>query len=129
LSFFQAGFLDNVISGYLLSGFISCVAILLITNQIPTILGVPLDLIVDEPIYMKFKHIFDNIHLLDLPSTALGIGSLLFLFSSYHLSRLLSKHGITWVHRVPIVFVLLLVTSLLSYAMDFRQYVPELIKI
>ena len=129
LSFFQAGFLDNIISGYLLSGFISCVSILLITNQIPTILGVPLDLITDEPIYLKLMHIFQDIRLLDLPSTALGIASLLFLVSSYYLTRLLSKQGISWVHRIPIIFVLLLVTSILSYSMNFRQYVLELIKI
>jgi MFS superfamily sulfate permease-like transporter len=123
LSFFQAGFLDNVISGYLLSGFISCVAILLITNQIPTILGLPIDLIIDEPIYMKLTHIFNNIQQLNLPSTALGISSLIFLFLSFYLVNYLSKNGSPWIHRIPIIFVLLLLTSLLSYGVDFHKYV------
>lgn len=127
LSFLQAGFLDNVISGYLLSGFISCVAILLITNQIPTLLGIPLELIIDEPIYMKIHHIANYLSKVDFPSSALGVGSLLFLFMTYYFTSFLNKVGYEWIHRIPVIFVLLLLTTLMSYGLDFQTFVFEII--
>ena len=126
LSIFQAGFLDNIISGYLLSGFISCIAIMLITNQIPLILGIPMQLAADEPIYMKIYNISINILRANSNSLALGLGSIIFLFFSHYFIAFVSRKGYEWVHRIPIVFVLILLTSILSFAFDLKSHVSAL---
>jgi MFS superfamily sulfate permease-like transporter len=58
---FRGGFIENVLSGYLLVGFIIGVATLVMIEQVPELLGLPLHASEGEPMYKIFASVVPDI--------------------------------------------------------------------
>jgi SulP family sulfate permease len=121
LSLFHMGFIQNVISGYLLSGFLLSVSNLIIVSQVRSLTGMTLvshetigkstiSLIVD------FIESSDKIH---YPTFCFSIGCLVFL----GILKALKIHTrVAGLKRIPRILLLFCSSLALSYFLDFRRF-------
>jgi MFS superfamily sulfate permease-like transporter len=99
VSIIRGGFIDNILSGYLLTGFVLGVAILIIIEQIPAVFGLTVAHS-ETPIstFMSGYKTFSQFHHSHLPSAALGISSLLFLIGFKFFKE---RYHNNWISQIP----------------------------
>ncbi|KAJ3312438.1 Solute carrier 26 [Boothiomyces sp. JEL0838] len=119
LSLLGAGFIDNIISGYLLNGFIVGVAFLIIVEQLPGLLGVVSTAEGSDPTYIKLINIpFTKAN---LNTVILSCSCLVFLFGIQILKKKVGgKHK--WIVHLPAILTLVFVTIVFSYSLNFSSY-------
>ncbi|KAJ3252289.1 Solute carrier 26, partial [Boothiomyces macroporosus] len=118
LSALGAGFIDNIISGYLLNGFIVGVALLIIVEQLPGLLGVVSPAKGSDSTYTKLISVpFTKAN---LNTVILSFCCLLFLFGLQALkTRFASRQK--WLVHVPAILILVFVTVVFSYTLNFSS--------
>jgi MFS superfamily sulfate permease-like transporter len=122
LAVFQAGYIDNILSGYLLTGFVLGVSNLVMIEQLPALLGLPVShgLETESAISKLIAHLKEIPHC--NPSTViLGLCCLIFLFLMRYLKKKLRKR-MRWLAFFPDILALVLLSILLSVSIDFKRY-------
>ncbi|KAJ3322547.1 Solute carrier 26 [Boothiomyces sp. JEL0866] len=99
LSLLGAGFIDNIISGYLLDGFVVGVAFLIIVEQLPGLLGVVSEAEGSDSTYTK---------LINVP-----FGKIL---------KKKAGNRYPWIVHLPAILILVFVTVIFSYTLNFSSY-------
>ncbi|KAI8927112.1 sulfate transporter family-domain-containing protein [Entophlyctis helioformis] len=120
----RAGFVDNILSGYLLTGFVLSVACLIMTEQLPEMLALTLE---------KVKGPHTELSTLDklvkslkaLPSAspsglAVGLVGLAFLITAKY-SKLHFAKKRPWVMQIPEILILVVLSIVLSATLDFSS--------
>ncbi|KAI8619918.1 sulfate transporter family-domain-containing protein, partial [Chytriomyces sp. MP71] len=79
MSLLQAGFIDHILSGYLQTGFITGAAVLIITEQLPSILGLTLVANQTESTISQFINICQVLGTAKYPTVLLSVSNILFL--------------------------------------------------
>lgn len=117
----RAGFIDNLLSGYVLVGFVTGVATLIIVEQLPGIFGVAIIRDKPESTMETLMHVFEKIQEDPHPAAfVLGVTSLVFLLSFKFGKKYLGPKY-PWLKLVPEILVLVVITTTLSAAMDFKS--------
>jgi MFS superfamily sulfate permease-like transporter len=122
LAVFQAGYIDNVLSGYLLTGFVLGVSNLVMIEQLPALFGLPPShgLETESAVAKLISHL-KEIPRSNLSTVFLGLSCLMYLFLARYLKKKLSKR-IRWVAFFPDILLLVLLSIGLSVAIDFKNY-------
>ncbi|KAJ3275243.1 Solute carrier 26 [Terramyces sp. JEL0728] len=119
LSLIGAGFVDNIISGYLLNGFVAGVAFLIVVEQLPGLLGVVSTAEGSDSTYTKLINVpFANAN---GNTVILSCACLVFLFGLQILKKKGSKR-FPWVVHLPVILVLVFICIVLSYSLNFNSY-------
>ncbi|KAI8593260.1 sulfate transporter family-domain-containing protein [Geranomyces variabilis] len=122
LSLSRAGFLDSVLTGFVKTGFISSVGILIAIEQLPEITGINLALkprptaSTFEKLVVTSKAIFSSAH---GPSIAVGVTAIIFMLAAKQIKARVDR---AWVKAVPEIVVLVVVMIAISAAADFPKY-------
>lgn len=99
----RLGGLISLLSRPVLSGFVSAAAVLIVASQIKTLLGI--DLPSTAHFHQTLMALFTHLGQWQLPTTVMGLGSLVVLMA-----------GRRWLPRVPVLLILIVVTTVLVYA-------------
>ncbi|KAJ3167919.1 Solute carrier 26 [Geranomyces variabilis] len=122
LSLSRAGFLDSVLTGFVKTGFISSVGILIAIEQLPEITGINLALkprptaSTFEKLVVTSKAIFSSAH---GPSIAVGVTAVIFMLAAKQIKARVDR---AWVKAVPEIVILVVVMIAISAAADFPKY-------
>lgn len=124
LSILHAGFLDNILSGFLLTGFITAAAILVSTEQITAILGLRVAPLQGEPsTYQKLYNICTTSSSVNVPTLIFGICSIAFLFGMKWFKRFSSRHKfLRWAKYIPEIIICVFLSILLSALLDIQSF-------
>lgn len=121
LAVLQAGFIDNVLSGYLLTGFVLGVATLIMIEQLPELLGLQLHHHTgDISTFDKAKEVFKVMPTAHGATIAVGLTSFAFLLGFKFLKRHFGKKY-AWIKSVPEILVLVSTMLVLSCTLDFKS--------
>lgn len=121
LAVIRAGFIDNIMSGYLLTGFVLGVANLIMVEQLPGIFGLVLP--ASEEKRSTFKtatRTFSAFGTVKPNAAILGVMCLLFLLSFKFIKKRYG-HSNQWVSQIPEILVLVLLSTIFSVAFDFKK--------
>ncbi|KAI8893712.1 sulfate transporter family-domain-containing protein [Globomyces pollinis-pini] len=120
LSIIQAGFIDNILSGYLLTGFVLGVANLIIVEQIPGMFGIKVPHIEGSSTFQTFIRTMEAIPNTHTKTVIFGVSCLMFLLI---LSQIKAKMGgkYPWVVQIPGILILVVFSTILSFAADFKS--------
>lgn len=114
----RTGFVDSILSQPVLEGFVCSIALLLITDQVPKLLGLPLgDLSPEAQGLEKWTHTFNHITDLHGPTTIISIAALATLLGFKWLKRAYPRHAT--LQAFPDLFVVLVIATGLSSWFDF----------
>ncbi|KAJ3071169.1 Solute carrier 26 [Podochytrium sp. JEL0797] len=81
LSMLKAGFVDHILSGYLQTGFILGAACLIITEQLPSILGLSVKVNQDQSTIAQFIEVCQNLSTAAWPTILLSLSNIGFLLA------------------------------------------------
>lgn len=126
----RAGFIENVLSGYLLSGFILGVATLIMTEQLPQLLGLPLAEFGDVSLIQKLIIVFGNFPRATPASVGVGLTNVAFLLGIQRAKKYMlksmkrggKKSKWQWIVHVPEVLLLVVLMLIFSAALGFKSY-------
>ena len=121
LAVIRAGFIDNIMSGYLLTGFVLGVANLIMVEQLPGMFGLVLP--ASEEKRSTFKtatRTFSAFGTVKPNAAILGVMCLLFLLSFKFIKKRYG-HSNQWVSQIPEILVLVLLSTIFSIALDFKK--------
>jgi high affinity sulfate transporter 1 len=120
LGILQAGFIDNILSGYLLTGFVLGVANVIMIEQIPGLIGLPpLVGLETESAVMKLIAYCKNFPKWNVYSFILGLSSVVFLFTCKFIKN---KYHFRIMDIIPDILVLIVVGIILSASLNLAQY-------
>ncbi|KAL6063515.1 putative sulfate transporter [Balamuthia mandrillaris] len=120
LGILRFGFLDNVLSRPLLSGFINAVALMVMMEQVDTLLGITNAHLHD---WHKFPNIIKNISHTNWQTLVLGIVTIMVLLSFRALNMLIAKtrqKRYSFVKFIPMTMVVVLISILFSWLSDLQ---------
>jgi sulfate permease, SulP family len=121
LSAIQAGFMDNILSGFLLVGFVTAVSCLLMAEQLGALLGLTIpELEGDSSTFEKLVHIFTEGHSLHFPTFFFALGSVLFLVS-FRFTKPYFKNKSKYFEKIPEILILVVVSIIMSIVFDFKK--------
>jgi MFS superfamily sulfate permease-like transporter len=117
----QAGFIDNVLSGYLLLGFVLGVSNIVMIEQLPNLLDLPhKEGLENGSALIKFVNYVHEFPNASLNTVYFAIASLFFLFSMKFIkAKLYTRYR--WVQSVPDILLLVIISISLSYAFNFQD--------
>ena len=121
LAIFRAGFIDNILSGYLLTGFVLGVSNLIVVEQIPSLLQLQVDLPGDASVLDKFITAAKTFYTCHVPTLCLAISNILFLYVARFVKKSLVRRGMTRVIHVPEIFVLVALMILISWGVKLQD--------
>ena len=122
LGFFQASFIDSLLSGYLLIGFILGVSCLIMIQQLPNLLGLPIVAGIESASAVEKLISFSKL----LPQVSqntlyMSLLSLAFLFSlAIFKQKFAGRHR--WIQTIPDVLILMIMAIITSYAANLENY-------
>ncbi|KAI9336557.1 sulfate transporter family-domain-containing protein [Obelidium mucronatum] len=121
LSLLQAGFLDHILSGYLQTGFILGAACLIITEQLPNVLGLSIKTKQDESTILQFIDVCRGLWTAHWQTILLSASNILFLL---FLKNMKKKYGSKYVvlKFMPEYLVLAIVMIAISAAANIKQH-------
>ncbi|KAI8916528.1 sulfate transporter family-domain-containing protein [Powellomyces hirtus] len=121
LSLARAGFLDSVLTGFLKTGFISSVGVLIAIEQLPEMMGINLAL-KPKPTASTFEKLIGTskaiIQSAHIPSIAVGLSAVAFMFIMKYVK---GKTTISWLKAFPEIVILVVVMIGLSAATNFQK--------
>jgi len=126
LGLFRLGFIDSVLSTPVMSGFVSAVALILMSDQLGSLLGLPPcphALCGDGAgVVPKLRHVFGSLGQTSWRSALIAAFCLVYLFGVERLkqSDLARRGGRLWT-LFPHLLVLVLVTTFISWAADLKN--------
>ncbi|KAJ2993718.1 Solute carrier 26, partial [Globomyces sp. JEL0801] len=119
LSIIQAGFIDNILSGYLLCGFVLGVANLIIVEQIG-MFGIKVPHAEGSSTFQTFLHTVEKLPDAHTKTAIFGVGCLLFLLA-FKFAKSKFGHHHPWVVQLPDILILVLLTTAMSFLFDFKK--------
>jgi high affinity sulfate transporter 1 len=119
LCFIQAGFIDNIISGFLLTGFVTGAALLIMTEQLPELLGLGnISKEREASTFSKIANLAKATTSVHLPSLLIGLSCLIFLLILKHFKK---KAKSSYIKSIPDVLLIVVLSTLLSFALSFKE--------
>ncbi|KAJ3264826.1 Solute carrier 26 [Chytriomyces hyalinus] len=121
LSLLQAGFIDHILSGYLQTGFITGAALLIMTEQLPSALGLTMRANESESAISQFINVCRNIGTAKYATVIVSATNILFLFAL----RFVKKKYVTsqrWLKYVPEYLVLVIIMTTISAVANLSAY-------
>ncbi|KNC97657.1 sulfate permease [Spizellomyces punctatus DAOM BR117] len=122
LSLMRAGFLDSILTGFMKTGFISSVGLLIMIEQLPELLGIDLTR-KPPPTFSSFEKLvatskaaMQTGHLL---TSLIGLAAVVFMVAMRYVK---AKTNIAWIKAFPEIVVLVGVMIGISAAIDLKQY-------
>ncbi|KAJ1568599.1 Solute carrier 26 [Cladochytrium tenue] len=119
LAAMRAGFIDNILSGYLLTGFVFGGASMIMVEQLPELLGIEVDLQAQESTIGMLVEAYNHLHDTTWQVAAISACNIAFLFSFGQLKKRLGRK-FYWLSRTPEILVLVVVMITVSAALDFK---------
>ncbi|KAJ3012141.1 UNVERIFIED_CONTAM: Solute carrier 26 [Siphonaria sp. JEL0065] len=121
LSMLQAGFLDHILSGYLLTGFVLGAACLIITEQLPSVLGLTIKTNQDQSTILQFIDVCKGLWTAHWQTVLLSASNIIFLL---FLKSLKKKYGskYSFFKFLPEYLVLAVVMIAISAGANLGQY-------
>ncbi|KAI9361607.1 sulfate transporter family-domain-containing protein [Zopfochytrium polystomum] len=119
LSIMRAGFIDNILSGYLLTGFILGGASLIMVEQLPELLGIDVDLEAQESTINMLIATYHHLGNVKWAVAAISLVNVAFLLGFNHLKHKFGKK-IVWLGRAPEILILVVLMIGLSAGLDFH---------
>ncbi|KAI8903084.1 sulfate transporter family-domain-containing protein, partial [Gorgonomyces haynaldii] len=118
----QAGFLDNVLSGFMLVGFITAAAVLIMVEQTPNLIGLTMhgEEKKEASTIEKISAFFHPENEFHVPTLFLGLGFLFFLIGLKQAKKML-KPRYPWVDKIPGVLVVVVLSLIISIAFDLKS--------
>ncbi|KAI8909718.1 sulfate transporter family-domain-containing protein [Gorgonomyces haynaldii] len=127
LSVLDAGFIDSVFSGHLLTGFVTGAATLIMVEQMSELFGIRATKIVkDASTFQKLTEIFDKENGFHWPTLVFGLSCLGFLFAFKYIKHRFDN--IHWLKAVPPVLILVVICIVASVTMNLEQYGMHILK-
>ncbi|KAI8894874.1 sulfate transporter family-domain-containing protein, partial [Globomyces pollinis-pini] len=120
LSIIQAGFIDNILSGYLLCGFVLGVANLIIVEQIPGMFGIKVPHAEGSSTFQTFLHTVEKLPDAHTKTAIFGVGCLMFLLA-FKFAKSKFGHHHPWVVQLPDILILVLLSTAMSFLFDFKS--------
>ena len=121
-SIIQAGFIGNVLSGYLLTGFVLGVSNVVIVEQLPSFLSLPklsgLETASAVQKLIAYCKVLPSAH---VPSVLFGLSCLVFLFTFKFIKSYFGPSR-RWVNSIPDILLLVILAIIISYAMNLSSY-------
>lgn len=111
LSLIQSMFLTMK---HLQTGFVTGIAVLILAEQLPSLLGIPISVAGDFATYEKLRLSFTNLYRIHLPTLAVGLSSLTLLYALAYIFKVLGAQGRPWIHRIPVVVLVMFLSILVS---------------
>ncbi|KAJ3307655.1 Solute carrier 26 [Blyttiomyces sp. JEL0837] len=124
IALLRGGFIDNILSGYLLTGFIAGIATLITAEQMPEFFGLSVKLPGDASTLNKSIKAFQAFDTIRWIPTLITITNVAFLLL---IKQLKKKHGNQkpWLRRVPEILIVVLVMILVSWSADLQLSVSS----
>ncbi|KAJ1556300.1 Solute carrier 26 [Cladochytrium tenue] len=119
LAAMRAGFIDNILSGYLLTGFVLGGASMIMVEQLPELLGIEVDLQAQESTIGMLVEAYNHLHDTTWQVAAISACNIAFLVSFGQLKKRLGRK-FYWLSRTPEILVLVVVMIAVSAALDFK---------
>eukprot|EP00026_Physarum_polycephalum_P002625 Phypoly_transcript_02632.p1 GENE.Phypoly_transcript_02632~~Phypoly_transcript_02632.p1 ORF type:complete len:638 (+),score=82.57 Phypoly_transcript_02632:774-2687(+) len=107
------GFMHNVISRWVLAGFINAVALIIALSQLDTLLGFKFERGLDP--YEKFLYACEHIHRTNKYTVTMGVVGIVFLFAVRTIKKRLAKKGFKNVKYFPEVMALVIAGIVFMY--------------
>jgi high affinity sulfate transporter 1 len=117
LGIFRFGFLDNVLSRPLLSGFINAVAAIIVMEQFDSIMGVPNP---EAHEWHKIVHVFEHITEVNWQTIVIGVCSVIYLLAFRIANKWIQKSGtkriwLTSIRFIPAILVVVILSTVFTY--------------
>ncbi|KAI9353384.1 sulfate transporter family-domain-containing protein, partial [Zopfochytrium polystomum] len=120
MSVLKMGFVDQILSGFLLIGFVTGVANLIIIEQMPNLFGLPGSVLAGEDSTIgKLTKVIKAGNLISGATVAVSISNIAFLFTVKYLKKTYF-HGNAIVSRIPEILVLVVTMIACSALLDFK---------
>ncbi|KAI9348722.1 sulfate transporter family-domain-containing protein [Zopfochytrium polystomum] len=120
LSMMRAGFVDQLLSGYLLTGFMIGLSCLIIMNQAPQLLGLSIFINAQDPSITKITTIARNLLNSRWITVVISFSNIAFLLTARTLKRKFSSK-IRFLKYVPEIVVLTVSMTAISYGLDLSS--------
>ncbi len=124
LGLLRLGFVDAVFSRPALSGFVFSVGMLLLLDQIPKLLGLPVCTDCKEELTVtKIRHLWRELIMhwrVHWPTAIVGVSCVIFLFGAVAVKKRFPRARV--LSMVPHIFVLVLAVTALSWAIDLESH-------
>lgn len=121
MAFIKAQFLDGILAGYLLTGYLTAVAVSLIVDQFPVLIGLSFPLLSsDASSFDKIVGWFQPGSKINFSALILGVCCSAWLLGAAKLKQKYSR--VNLVAIVPEILILVVVTILISHFMDLASY-------
>eukprot|EP01132_Coremiostelium_polycephalum_P007813 gene7813-9616_t len=119
---FQFGFLGNILSRWVLAGFINAVALIIAISQLDALIGVNLNNGGHHmgP-YKKFIEACERIKDANHATIFLSVGCILFLFAFRIIKMMLVKKGFKNAKYIPEIMLVVLISILITYFFDLEN--------
>lgn len=119
LGIFRFGFLDHVLSRPLLSGFVNAVAIIILIEQINGFFGLPKPTHHMEFSWQKLYYSLTHLYMINWTTFLTGLMCLYLLFGQRIVMHYFPQ--LTFLKYIIGTFVVVVVTIIMSYSMDFER--------
>ncbi|KAI9190749.1 sulfate transporter family-domain-containing protein [Polychytrium aggregatum] len=120
LSALQAGFIDNILSGYLLTGFVTGVASLIMVEQLPELLGINDHPAGELSTIQKLTEVCNYLSTTNFKTLACSIVSIAFLLSIQTIKKKYG-HKSGALRLMPQILLLVIIMISVSAAADFNS--------
>jgi SulP family sulfate permease len=123
LAIFQAGYLENIIGGYILTGFVLNVSVLIMIEQIPGLLGYHIthsDKTATFSTFQTAQSVFHKIDSTHWNTFWVSISCIAYLLLNKLIKKLFG-HKSAIIKKFPGVLTLLIIATSLSYFLDFNS--------
>jgi high affinity sulfate transporter 1 len=120
LALMKGGFIDNILSGFLLCGFITGVAFLIISEQMPEMFGLTVKLPGEDSTLVKMITAFKAFNTFSVSATLITLSNVGFLLGLRRVKKLYG-HCSIWLKRAPEILLLVMIMILLSFSLDLKS--------
>ncbi|KAJ3289900.1 Solute carrier 26, partial [Blyttiomyces sp. JEL0837] len=120
IAMLRGGFIDNILSGYLLTGFIAGVSNLIIAEQMPELFGLTVKLPGEASTLDKLITAFKAFNTIRWIPSLISVSNVAFLLG---IRRIKKWYGgkYPWLKRIPEILVVVVVMILVSWSADLQS--------
>ena len=120
LSLIRCGFIDNLLSGYVLTGFVTGVANLIIVEQMPAMFGLTFKREEGVSTAQTFANTISAMKTAHPATAIFGVSCLGFLIGMKFFKKAMHKKY-PWITSLPEILILVLISAILSIVLDFKE--------
>ncbi|KAI8614860.1 sulfate transporter family-domain-containing protein [Chytriomyces sp. MP71] len=120
LSLLRAGFMENIMSGFMLVGFVLGVSNLICTEQIPGLFGLNITLPGEASAVVKIQAAVQGLGTANSATVVIGLLNITFLFG-FKLFKMKFGHMSVYIRKAPETFILLVAMIAISAGLDLKN--------